>query len=57
VFLDDNGLKAEWDKPQLVWLVVEGPKLDTIEKLLGQDHVCRVMESGGKWLLANRRIE
>lgn len=57
VFLDDNGLKAEWDKPQLVWLVAEGPKLDTIEKLLGPDRVHRVMESGGKWLLANRKVE
>ena len=57
VFLDDEELRAEWRKPQLAWLVVEGPKLETVEELLGKGSVHRVFESGGKWLLANRRIE
>ncbi len=57
VFLDDAELKAEWEKPQLAWLVVEGPKLRTIESLLGSGRVHRVLESGGKYLLANRRME
>jgi len=57
VFLDDEELAAEWRKPQLAWLIVEGPKLETVETLLGKDHVHRVFEAGGKWLLANRKME
>ncbi|MCX7604720.1 MAG: glycosyltransferase family 39 protein [Bryobacteraceae bacterium] len=57
VFLDDHELRAEWEKPQLAWLIAEGPKLAVIEELLGRENVHRVFESGGKWLLANRRIE
>jgi 4-amino-4-deoxy-L-arabinose transferase-like glycosyltransferase len=57
VFLDDEELAAEWRKPQLAWLIVEGPKLETVEALLGKDCVHRVFEAGGKWLLANRKME
>ncbi|MEJ5368324.1 MAG: glycosyltransferase family 39 protein [Bryobacteraceae bacterium] len=57
VFLDDAELKAEWEKPQLAWLVVEGPKLEAVESLLGAGNVHHVLESGGKHLLANRRLE
>lgn len=57
VFLEDDELRAEWGKPELAWLIVEGPKLETVESLLGKDRVHRVLEAGGKWLLANRRME
>ncbi len=57
VFLDDDELRAEWEKPQLAWMIVEGPKLETVEALLGRDRVHRVFEAGGKWLLANRAVE
>ena len=57
VFLDDAELKEEWSRPALVWMVAEGPKLAVLEELLGRERVHRVYESGGKWLLANRRME
>lgn len=57
VFLEDEELKSEWEKPQLAWLIVEGAKLEAVESLLGRDRVHRVLEAGGKWLLANRRME
>jgi len=57
VFLDDEEIKAVWNRPDLAWLIVEGPKLETVESLLGRDRVHRVLESGGKWLLANRKME
>lgn len=57
VFLDDNELRAEWSRPELAWLVAEGPKLAVLEEILGRENVHRVLESGGKWLLANRKIE
>lgn len=57
VFLEDDELQAEWRKPQLAWLIVEGPKLEAVEALLGKDQAHRVLEAGGKWLLANRKME
>ncbi len=57
VFLDDHELRAEWSRPELVWLIAEGPKLAVLEEILGSGNVHRVLESGGKWLLANRRME
>lgn len=57
VFLEDEELRAEWSKPELAWMIVEGPNLETVETLLGKERVHRVLEAGGKWLLANRKME
>jgi len=57
VFLDDAELQAEWNKPQLAWLVLERRKLEEAARILGRERLYPVFESGGKLLLANRRLE
>ncbi len=57
VFLDDEELQREWSRPEIVWMIAEGPKLETIEALLGPGKVHRIFESGGKWLLSNQPVK
>ena len=53
VFIDDSDVARLWRQPQRYYLLVEGPSLLRIEKLVPRDEVHVVAESGGKFLLSN----
>lgn len=53
VFLDDAGLARLWEEPAQLYLLVEGPQLPRIEKLLGAGNIHEVKTAGGKHLLTN----
>ena len=53
VFLDDPGLATRWKEPARAYLLLEGPKVEAAEKLLGREWLHLVKESGGKFLYSN----
>jgi 4-amino-4-deoxy-L-arabinose transferase-like glycosyltransferase len=53
VFLSDTQLPQLWKSAQRMYLVLEGPKLLGIEKLLGKDSLHLMQSSGGKYLFTN----
>jgi 4-amino-4-deoxy-L-arabinose transferase-like glycosyltransferase len=53
VFLDDPGLAQLWKKPDRYYLLIEGPSLPRIQKLVPQPDLHVVASSGGKFLLTN----
>ncbi|HEV2690773.1 MAG TPA: glycosyltransferase family 39 protein [Bryobacteraceae bacterium] len=53
VFLDDAGFAELWRKPARYYLLIEGPSLPRIQKLVPQPDVHVVAASGGKFLLTN----
>ncbi len=57
VFLNDTELSARWNQPELYYLVLEGPKVEGVERLLGKTALHLVKESGGKYLFTNHAIE
>jgi hypothetical protein len=58
VFLDDAEFAERWRRPELHYLLVEGPSVPRIEGLVGKAamHVV-VKTSGGKFLFANRLVQ
>ena len=53
VFLSDSQLPKLWSGAQRMYLVLEGPKVLGVEKLLGKDALHLVKSSGGKYLFTN----
>jgi 4-amino-4-deoxy-L-arabinose transferase-like glycosyltransferase len=53
VFLSDSQLPALWKGAQRVYLILEGPKVLGIEKLLGKESLHLLQSSGGKFLFTN----
>jgi 4-amino-4-deoxy-L-arabinose transferase-like glycosyltransferase len=53
VFIDDPGLVRLWRMPDRYYLLVEGPSLPRIQRLVGRPGLHVVAESGGKYLLTN----
>jgi 4-amino-4-deoxy-L-arabinose transferase-like glycosyltransferase len=53
VFIDDAGLATLWHSTERTYLVLEGPKVAGIEKLLGKEWMHLVKSSGGKFLYSN----
>ncbi|HEX4593972.1 MAG TPA: glycosyltransferase family 39 protein [Bryobacteraceae bacterium] len=53
VFLDDPHFARLWRRPERYYLLVEGPSVPRIEKLVGRPDLHVVAESGGKFLLTN----
>jgi 4-amino-4-deoxy-L-arabinose transferase-like glycosyltransferase len=54
VFLDDGGFRARWLSPDLYYICVEKPQVPRLEKLVGRERLHTVIESGGKFVFANR---
>jgi hypothetical protein len=54
VFIGDEQFIQKWRSPILHYLLVEGPALPRIEKLVGKNALRLVKASGGKFLVANR---
>lgn len=53
VFIDDSGLARLWRMHDRYYLLVEGPSLPRIQRLVGRPELHVVAESGGKYLLTN----
>ncbi|MBI5280419.1 MAG: glycosyltransferase family 39 protein [Candidatus Solibacter usitatus] len=53
VFIDEARLLALWREPRRAYLVVEGPKIPDLEKLLGREWMHPVRAAGGKSLFVN----
>jgi 4-amino-4-deoxy-L-arabinose transferase-like glycosyltransferase len=53
VFVTDAQLPALWNSPGRKYLVIEGPQLRRIERLVGPGNLRIVRSSGGKHLLTN----
>jgi 4-amino-4-deoxy-L-arabinose transferase-like glycosyltransferase len=53
VFISDADLPALWNSGGTKYLVVEHPRLQSIERLVGADRLRVVRSAGGKHLLAN----
>ena len=53
VFLDDREFQRRWSSPERHYLLIEGPELPRIERLVGSGALHRVAESGGKYLFSN----
>ncbi len=53
VFIDDPAFARLWRQPERYYLLVEGPQLPRIHKLVDQSRWHVVKESGGKYLLTN----
>jgi hypothetical protein len=56
VFIHDADLPRLWAQPQRWYLLAEKSRVETIEKLLGDQHVCVIRESGGKFLISNQPV-
>jgi 4-amino-4-deoxy-L-arabinose transferase-like glycosyltransferase len=56
VFITDVDLVRLWNQPQRWYLVAEKDRFEQIERMLGQDRVFVVRESGGKYLITNYQI-
>lgn len=53
VFLDDAAFARIWKDTRRRYLLVEGPEVARIEKLVGRDWMNEIAASGGKFLLGN----
>lgn len=54
VFVDDRGFAERWRRPERYYLVIEGPSVPRVEKLVGRGALRAVKSSGGKHLFTNR---
>jgi hypothetical protein len=57
VFIDDARFIDLWREPKLRYLLVEGPSVPRIERLVGRDALHLVRTAGGKMLYANRALQ
>ena len=55
IFINDQDLVSWWQGSERCYLLVEGPSLQGIEKLIGHDYTV-VTQSGGKFLLTSQPI-
>jgi len=54
VFIDDAGFRQRWLSPELYYICVEQPKVEDLRRLVGAETLHTVIESGGKFVFANR---
>jgi 4-amino-4-deoxy-L-arabinose transferase-like glycosyltransferase len=55
IFIDDAGFRERWNSPDLYYIVCEKPQVARLAKLVGQDSLHQVAESGGKFVFSNAR--
>jgi 4-amino-4-deoxy-L-arabinose transferase-like glycosyltransferase len=53
VFIDDEQFRNRWVTGERYYLVIEGPSLPRVEKLVGRENLKLIKESGGKYLFSN----
>lgn len=54
VFIDDAQFRERWLSNDLYYICVEGPSVAHLESLVGKEALHQVVESGGKFVFANR---
>jgi 4-amino-4-deoxy-L-arabinose transferase-like glycosyltransferase len=54
VFIDDAGFRDRWLSADLYYICVESPQVERLEKLVSREALHPVIESGGKFVFANR---
>jgi len=54
VFIDDADFRERWLSPDLYYICVEQPKVERLRQLVGGEALHEVIESGGKFVFANR---
>jgi hypothetical protein len=54
VFIDDRDFARLWSSAERLYILVEKPSVERIEKLVGRAALHTVAESGGKFLFSNR---
>ena len=54
VFINDAEFRQRWLSPNLAYVCVEHEKVDDLRKLVGADSLHQIVESGGKFVFANR---
>jgi hypothetical protein len=57
VFIDDAEFRERWRSPALYYVCVEQPKLEHLRELVGSGAMHQIIESGGKFVFANRPVE
>jgi 4-amino-4-deoxy-L-arabinose transferase-like glycosyltransferase len=57
VFIGDAGFRERWLSPDLYYICVEQPKVEALRQLVGGEAMHEVIESGGKFVFANQRVE
>ena len=57
VFLADGEFAERWRRPELHYLLIEGPSVPRIEALVGSGALHLVKGAGGKFLFANRLLQ
>jgi hypothetical protein len=53
VFIDDSKLSELWKRQERYYLLIEGPQLERVERIVGKDSLHEVRAAGGKYLLTN----
>jgi len=56
VFIGDSGFRERWLSPDLYYICVEQPKVEDLRRLVGEKTLHEVVESGGKFVFANRPV-
>ena len=56
VFIEDAEFRQRWLSPDLYYVCVEQPKVEHLRELVGADALYAVIESGGKFVFANRPV-
>jgi 4-amino-4-deoxy-L-arabinose transferase-like glycosyltransferase len=56
VFIEDSEFAALWNQPVRRYLLIEGPSVPRVEKLVGKDALKQVAQSGGKYLFTNANL-
>jgi hypothetical protein len=54
IFIDDTGFKERWLSGGLFYICVEQPQVERLSKLVGKEALHTVVESGGKFVFANK---
>ncbi len=56
VFLNDAGFRERWLSPDLYYICVEQPQVERLRKLVGSGVLHTLVQSGGKFVFANRPV-
>ncbi len=56
VFINDSDFTRLWKSDDLYYICVEGPSVQHLKDLVGADALHQVVESGGKFVYANRAL-
>jgi hypothetical protein len=54
VFIDDEEFRRRWLSDELVYICVERPQVERLEKLVGREALHQVIGAGGKFVFRNR---